>query len=129
MKKDADANAEEDKKRREDVDLRNNADNLAYQTEKLLKDNADKIPADKKSAVESANEELKEALKGTAADAIKTATEKLQQVVQDASQEIYKAAQEAQAASEGSAADADSAQPEAEKKEEGTIIDAVVVEE
>ena len=129
MKKDADANAEEDKKRREDVDLRNNADNLAYQTEKLLKDNADKIPADKKSAVESANEELKEALKGTAADAIKTATEKLQQVVQDASQEIYKAAQEAQTASEGSAADADSAQPEAEKKEEGTIIDAEVVEE
>ena len=84
----------------------------------------------KKSAVESANEELKEALKGTAADAIKTATEKLQQVVQDASQEIYKAAQEAQAASEeGSAADADSAQPEAEKKEEGPIIDAEVVEE
>jgi molecular chaperone DnaK len=128
MKKDADAHADEDKKRREDVDLRNNADNLAYQTEKLLKDNADKIPADKKSAVESANEELKEALKGTAADVIKTATEKLQQVVQDASQDIYKAAQEAQAAGEGSA-DAGSAQPETENKEEGPIIDAEVVEE
>jgi len=129
MKKDADAHADEDKKRREDVDLRNNADNLAYQTEKLLKDNADKIPADKKSAVESANEELKEALKGTAADAIKSATEKLQQVVQDASQEIYKSAQEAQAAGGGSASDTNSAQPETENKEEGPIIDAEVVEE
>ena len=88
MKQDAESHAEDDKKRREEVDLRNNADNLAYQTEKMLKDNGDKIPDDKKSAVEAANNELKEALKGTAADAIKAATEKLQQVVQDASQDI-----------------------------------------
>ncbi|MGB1745259.1 MAG: molecular chaperone DnaK, partial [Limisphaerales bacterium] len=79
MKQDAESHAEDDKKRREEVDLRNNADNLAYQTEKMLKDNGDKIPDDKKSAVEAANKELKEALKGTAADAIKAATEKLQQ--------------------------------------------------
>ncbi|MED6327116.1 MAG: molecular chaperone DnaK, partial [Verrucomicrobiota bacterium] len=97
MKQDAESHAEDDKTRREEVDLRNNADNLAYQTEKMQKDNGDKIPDDKKSAVEAANNELKEALKGTAADAIKAATEKLQQVVQDASQDIYKAAQEAQA--------------------------------
>ena len=133
MKQDAESHAEDDKKRREEVDLRNNADNLAYQTEKMLKDNGDKIPDDKKSAVEAANNELKEALKGTAADAIKAATEKLQQVVQDASQDIYKAAQEAQAAGQPGGAepegDADAGQAEEAKKDEGPIIDAEVVEE
>ena len=133
MKQDAESHAEDDKKRREVVDLRNNADNLAYQTEKMLKDNGDKIPDDKKSAVEAANNELKEALKGTAADAIKAATEKLQQVVQDASQDIYKAAQEAQAGGQAGGAEpdgnADAGQAEEAKKDEGTIIDAEVVEE
>ena len=133
MKQDAESHAEDDKKRREEVDLRNNADNLAYQTEKMLKDNGDKISDDKKSAVEAANNELKEALKGTAADAIKAATEKLQQVVQDASQDIYKAAQEAQAAGQAGGAepdgDADAGQAEEAKKDEGPIIDAEVVEE
>ena len=133
MKQDAESHAEDDKKRREEVDLRNSADNLAYQTEKMLKDNGDKIPDDKKSAVEEANNELKEALKGTAADAIKAATEKLQQVVQDASQDIYKAAQEAQAAGQAGGAepggDADAGQAEEAKKDEGPIIDAEVVEE
>ena len=133
MKQDAESHAEDDKKRREEVDLRNNADNLAYQTEKMLNDNGDKIPDDKKSTVEAANNELKEALKGTAADAIKAATEKLQQVVQDASQDIYKAAQEAQAAGQAGGAepdgDADVGQAEEAKKDEGPIIDAEVVEE
>jgi len=133
MKQDAESHAEDDKKRREVVDLRNNADNLAYQTEKMLKDNGDKIPDDKKSVVEAANNELKEALKGTAADAIKAATEKLQQVVQDASQDIYKASQEAQAAGQAGGAepggDADAGQAEEAKKDEGPIIDAEVVEE
>ena len=133
MKQDAESHAEDDKKRREEVDLRNNADNLAYQTEKMLKDNGDKIPDDKKSAVEAANNELKESLKGTAADAIKAATEKLQQVVQDASQDIYNAAQEAQAAGQAGGAEpdgnADAGQAEEAKKDEGPIIDAEVVEE
>ena len=133
MKQDAESHAEDDKKRREEVDLRNNADNLAYQTEKMLKDNGDKIPDDKKSAVEAANNELKEAPKGTAADTIKAATEKLQQVVQDASQDIYKAAQEAQATGQAGGAEpdgnADAGQAEEAKKDEGPIIDAEVVEE
>ena len=131
MKQDAETHADEDKKRREEVDLRNNADNLAYQTEKLLKENGDKISGDKKSALESANDELKDALKGSDANAIKVATEKLQQVVQDASADIYKAAQEAQAAGQaepgGDAAPADDDEPA--KKDEGPIIDAEVVEE
>ena len=131
MKQDAETHADEDKKRREEVDLRNNADNLAYQTEKLLKENGDKISGDKKSALESANDELKDALKGSDANAIKVATEKLQQVVQDASADIYKAAQEAQAAGQaepgGDAAPVDDDEPA--KKDEGPIIDAEVVEE
>ncbi|MDP7585299.1 MAG: Hsp70 family protein, partial [Verrucomicrobiota bacterium] len=131
MKQDAEAHADEDKQRREEVDLRNSADNLAYQTEKLLKDNGDKISGDKKSALEAANKDLKEALKGSDTNAIKVATEKLQQVVQDASADIYKAAQEAQAAGGaepgGDAAPAGDDEPA--KKDEGPIIDAEVVEE
>ena len=131
MKQDAETHADEDKKRREEVDLRNSADNLAYQTDKMLKDNGDKISGDKKSALEEANNELKDTLKGSDSNAIKAATEKLQQVVQDASADIYKAAQEAQAA--GSAEPSDDAAPadddEPAKKEEGPIIDAEVVEE
>ena len=131
MKQDAEAHADDDKKRREEVDLRNNADNLAYQTEKLLKENGDKISGDKKSALEAANNELKEAVKGSDSDTIKAATEKLQQVMQDASGDIYNAAQEAQAAGGaepgGDAAPADEDEPA--KKDEGPIIDAEVVEE
>ena len=131
MKQDAETHADEDKKRREEVDLRNSADNLAYQTDKMLKDNGDKISGDKKSALEEANNELKDTLKGSDSNAIKAATEKLQQVVQDASADIYKAAQEAQAAGSaepsGDAAPADDDEPA--KKEEGPIIDAEVVEE
>ena len=131
MKQDAETHADEDKKRREEVDLRNSADNLAYQTDKMLKDNGDKISGDKKSALEEANNELKDTLKGSDSNAIKAATEKLQQVVQDTSADIYKAAQEAQAAgsaeSSGDAAPADDDEPA--KKEEGPIIDAEVVEE
>ena len=131
MTPDAEAHADDDKKRREEIDLRNNADNLAYQTEKMLKENGDKISGDKKSALEAANNELKEAVKGSDSDAIKAAMEKLQQVVQDASGDIYKAAQEAQAAGGaepgGDTAPADEDEPA--KKDEGPIIDAEVVEE
>jgi molecular chaperone DnaK len=130
MKQDAETHADEDKQRREEVDLRNSADNLVYQSEKLIKENGDKISGDKKSAVEAANNELKEALKGSDTNAIKAATEKLQQVVQDASGDIYKAAQEAQAAgaAEPSGDDAPDGD-EPSKKDEGPIIDAEVVEE
>ena len=130
MKQDAETHADEDKQRREEVDLRNSADNLVYQSEKLLKENGDKISGDKKSAVEVANNELKEALKGSDTNAIKAATEKLQQVVQDASGDIYKAAQEAQAAGAAEASGDDAPdRDEPSKKDEGPIIDAEVVEE
>ena len=129
MKQDAETHADDDKKRREEVDLCNNADNLAYQTDKMLKENGDKLSGDKKSTLEAANNELKDALKGSDSNAIKLATEKLQQVVQDASGDIYKAAQEAQAA-DGAEPDGDAPdEDESASKDEGPIIDAEVVEE
>jgi molecular chaperone DnaK len=79
MVKDADVHAEEDRKRKEEVEVRNTADSLQYQTEKTLKDLGDKVPAETSSDVEAAIAEVKTALEGTDVEAIKTATEKLQQ--------------------------------------------------
>ena len=130
MKQDAESHAEDDKKRREEVDLRNNADNLAYQTEKMLKDNGDKIPDDKKSD-QAANNELKEALKGTAADAIRRPPRNSSRSCR-MPRRIFTRRCEAQAAGQGGAepdGDADAGQAEEAKKDEGPIIDAEVVEE
>ena len=71
MRKDAEAHAEEDKKRREEIEQRNEADNAVYRSEKMLKDNADKISGSDKSKIEDAVAEVKEALKGSDAAAIK----------------------------------------------------------
>ena len=79
MVKDADSHAEEDLKRKEEAEVRNTADSLVYQTEKVLKDLGDKVPADTKSACETAIEDHKKALEGTDVDAIKSGTEKLQE--------------------------------------------------
>ncbi|MCU1670974.1 MAG: chaperone protein DnaK [Blastococcus sp.] len=77
MMKEAEAHAEEDKKRREDAEVRNQAESLVYQTEKFVKDNDDKLPADVKDGVNSALTEAQEALKGTDSEAIKASMEKL----------------------------------------------------
>ena len=79
MVKDAEAHAEEDKKRKEEVETRNNCDALVNATEQTLSELGDKVPADSKSAAEEAINEAKTALAGTDIDAIKAATEKLQQ--------------------------------------------------
>ncbi|MCL5039434.1 MAG: molecular chaperone DnaK [Firmicutes bacterium] len=76
--REAEAHAEEDKKHREEVEIRNQADSLVYQTEKSLKDIGDKISADDKGRIEKALEELKEALKGNDGDRIKKSMENLQ---------------------------------------------------
>src|SRR5262249_8388494 len=77
MRRDAEAHAEEDKKRREEVETRNEADGAVYRSEKTLKDNKDKISDGDKSKIESAMNVAKEALKGSDIAAIKSATEKL----------------------------------------------------
>ncbi len=91
MKAEAEANAEADKKERERVDKLNQADSLIFTTEKFLKDNADKIPADDKPAIETAINNLKEAHKSGDVAAIDTAMAKLNSVLQTASQKMYQA--------------------------------------
>ena len=94
MRKDAESHADEDKARLEEIQARNEADNAVYRSEKMLKDNADKISGDDKSKIESAVAEVKEALKGSDAGAIKSASEKLNEAWQAVSAELYKAASE-----------------------------------
>ncbi|MCH5315126.1 MAG: molecular chaperone DnaK [Eubacterium sp.] len=93
--KEAEQFAEEDKKKREAVDLRNNADQMVYQTEKMLSEDGDKFSAEDKSALESKLDTLKEALKGENLDAIKSAQEDLTNKFYEVSQKLYEAAQAA----------------------------------
>ncbi len=88
----------EDKKRREEVDIRNNADQMIYQTEKTVSEFGDKLSDEEKGKIETAKEALKEALKGTDIEAIKTASEGLQKEIYAVSEKVYKAAAEAQQA-------------------------------
>src|SRR6187455_525179 len=98
MVKEAEAHAEEDRKRREAVELRNEADNLVFRTEKLLSENADKINDDVKQPVEEAIAEVKSALEGEDNDQVKAAVEKLNTTSAQLGQAMYAAAQAAQQA-------------------------------
>lgn len=93
MRADAAANADADRKAKEQVEKMNMADNLIFQTEKQLKEYGDKVPADKKSVIESALTELKEAHKSQDLDAVDAATQKLNDAWQAASQDMYQATQ------------------------------------
>ena len=89
MRKDAELHADEDSKRREAVETRNQADNLVYQTEKLLKENGDKVPAERKAPVEKAVQEVKDALKADDVERIRKAQEALTQAMQAVAQDLY----------------------------------------
>ena len=108
--KEAEQFAAEDKKKREAVDLRNNADQMVYQTEKLLSENGDKFSDDDKSALNTKLDALKEALKGDNTDASKSAEEDLTNKFYEVSQKIYEATQGAQGPQPGAAPGADTAQ-------------------
>jgi molecular chaperone DnaK len=134
MRKDAELNAEEDRKRREEIEVRNEADNSVYRSEKMLKDNTDKISAGDKSRIEGAVNAVKEALKGSDAAAIKSASEKLNEAWQAVSAEMYKAASEkakpGQQGPEGGQTTGTEGGPKpGGGKDEGPIIDAEVVDE
>ncbi len=96
MVREAESHAEEDRKRREAVEMRNEADNLVFRTEKLLSENADKITDDVKKPVEEALAEVKTALEGTDDEAVKAAVEKLNTTSAALGQAMYAAAQAAQ---------------------------------
>ncbi|HEX7064842.1 MAG TPA: Hsp70 family protein, partial [Bacillales bacterium] len=119
MVKEAEENAEEDKKRREEVDLRNEADQMIFTTEKTLKDLGDKVEEDEKNKAEEAKDKLKKALEGEDTEEITKAKDELQEIVQQLSVKLYEQAQqEAQAAQGESGAEA------GENKSGDDVVDA-----
>ncbi len=126
MVRDAEANEEADRKRRESVDLRNEADALTFRTEKLLEENSEKIPEDVKTPVNEALATLKEALKGTDNDdEVRSAMEDLNKKSAAMGQAVYQAAQAEQAAqaaaAEGAASDSDASDDD--------VVDAEIVDD
>ena len=124
MVKDAEANAEADKKRREAADLRNNAEQTAYSVDKLLKEDDGKLPEDVKSEVQADVDAVKSALEGEDDDAVKTAFDKLQTSQTKIGEALY-----AQAQADGAAADAGAADAGEAPKEDDDIVDAEVVDD
>ena len=123
MVKDAEAHADEDRRRRAEAEVRNNADTLVYQTEKVLREQGDKVSADERAAVEGPLNDLKQALNGTDVDAIKQATDKLVTASQSFSQKLYEAA----ARDDNAAGTSASGQTSAHSDDE--VVDAEIVED
>ena len=117
MMRDAEAHADEDRQRREEVEIRNTGESLVYSTEKFIKENEDKLPEDTRGEVESALAELKTTLEGNDMDAIKAATEKAATASQALGAAMY-----AQNASAGSA-------EEPEFVDDEAVVDAEIVDE
>src|SRR5712692_321205 len=111
MVRDAEQYAEEDRKRREEAEIRNQADTLVYSTEKFLGENEDKVPEDIKSEVREALAEVKKALESNDTDAIKSASERAAQVSQKMGTAIYQQAQAQQASAPSDSADGSTGAP------------------
>jgi molecular chaperone DnaK len=130
MVKEAEAHAEEDRKRREAVELRNEADNLVFRTEKLLSENADKINDDVKKPVEEAIAELKTALEGEDNDRVKAAVEKLNTTSAQLGQAMYAAAQAAQQAPSEAGEPSEHAESNGESSTaDEDVVDAEIVDD
>src|SRR6478672_11181435 len=122
MMREAEQYAEEDRQRREETETRNNADTLAYSTEKFIGENDEKIPAEVKTEVQTALDEVKKTLEGTDIDAIRTASEKLAQVSQKMGAAMYAQNQPGEEAAQGAATD------EGETAQEDEVVDAEIVD-
>jgi len=118
MMREAEANAEEDKQRREEVEVKNTAESLVFQTEKFLSDNADKIPADAKANVDGPLDELKKAIEANDIAGMKAATDKVAQASQTLGAAMYATQQQAGGGAEGDSQAADD-----------DVVDAEIVEE
>ena len=125
MMADAEKYAEDDRKRREEAEVRNRAETLAYTTEKFLAENADKVPDDIKSEVEASITELKKTLEGTDTEAIRVASENAAQVSQKMGTAIY--AQSQQAAAGAQAGEPGSDQAAAEGDDD--VVEAEIVDD
>ncbi|MFE6307040.1 molecular chaperone DnaK [Nocardiopsis sp. NPDC057823] len=123
MVREAEQYAEDDRKRRESAEVRNNAESLVFQTEKVIKDNEDKIPADVRSETEAALADLKTALEGSDVDTIRTASEKVALASQKIGSAIYSQGQQqgADGAAGDSASDASA--------DDADVVDAEIVDE
>jgi molecular chaperone DnaK len=126
MVRDAEAHAEEDRQRRDEAELRNNADSLVYQTEKMLREQGDKVSSDEKAAVENPLADLKSALAGSDLVSIRSAHEALMGATQAFSQKLYEAASRDDAAAAGSSASGQSGTGSVNDDE---IVDAEIVDE
>ncbi len=125
MVRDAEAHAEDDRRRREEAEVRNNADTLVYRTESLLKDQGDKFQGDEKEAVESGLKALKDALAGSSIEAIKDATDHLLSASQSFSQRLYEEASKADAGSAGATGTGGGA----DEASDDEVVDAEIVDE
>jgi molecular chaperone DnaK len=129
MMKEAEQFADEDRRRRETAEARNNADNLAYQAEKTLKDLGDKVSAGDRESVEKAVTEVREALKGEDVERIRTRTEELLQALQRVGQAVYQQTQQAAAGGGGAEAGPASGSTEGPSGGEDVVEGEVVDEE
>jgi molecular chaperone DnaK len=129
MVKDAEAHADEDRRRRDEAEVRNQADSLVYQTEKLLKDQGDKLSGDEKETVDSKLGELKTALEGSDLEAIKSGTDALMSASQTFTQKLYEEAAkegETAGATSNGAAGGDNA---ASEESDDDVVDAEIVDD
>src|SRR5437764_94445 len=115
--KEGEAHSSEDRAKREEIELRNQADQMTYQAEKVLKENGDKLPADVKSEVESKLAAMREAAKGSDAGALRRSMDEFNDALQKVGQHIYQGAGTSAAGGNGT-------EPEAEKKPEDEVVDA-----
>ena len=127
MVKEAEAHAAEDKAQKESIEIRNNADSMVYQAEKLIKEMGDKAEAGQVDKAKAAIEKVKEALKGTDTEAIKKATEELQEPLHAISAAAYQQAQQAQQAA-GSQQGGQAGQQQSSGKQDDDVIDAEFTE-
>ena len=126
MIKDAEAHAEDDRKRRDEAEVRNNADSIVYQTEKVLREQGDKVSPDEKAAVEQPLADLKKAMEGNDTAAIKSATDTLMSASQAFSQKLYEAAARDSGAEGTSASGQDAG---AGSVNDDDIVDAEIVDD
>ena len=127
MVKEAEAHAEEDKKRREDAEVRNTAEQTVYSMEKILKDESEKISDETANTVREDVDALKKALEGDDSDAVKTALDKLNESSMKIGQEVYAASQQEEAA--GASEAGEQPKQESNSGDDDDVIDAEIVDD
>jgi molecular chaperone DnaK len=123
MVKEAESHAEEDRRKREEAETRNNADSLVFQTEKLLKEQADKVSADDRTKIEAALGDLKTALAGSDIDAVRQKHEALLAASQEFAQRLYQSAQQQQQQAAASSSGGGESQPSDDEVADAEIVD------